>query len=37
MTPDELIAIIDRLKTKRLRKLLRGATIELKITFPKDI
>lgn len=36
LTPDELISLIKRLKAKKLRKVLRGAKIELTITFPKD-
>ncbi len=36
LTPDELISLVNRLKVKKLRKILRGAKIELTITFPKD-
>ncbi len=36
LTPEELIDLIMRLKVKKIRKILEGAKIELKITFPKE-
>jgi len=36
ITADELINLLERVKIKRLRKLLKGAVIDISIRFPKD-
>ncbi len=36
LSADELFELLERLKVKKLRKLLRGATIHLSIQFPED-
>jgi len=36
ITADELINLLERVKIKKLRKLLKGAVIDISIRFPKD-